>query len=65
MSKTFGAPVMRVTIHAVWSLYAARLVTDIVMDSDDGVSYTVPIYEGYALSHAISQLDLVGRDLTE
>ena len=62
MFKTFNTPAMHRGIQAVLSLYASGRTTGVVMDSGDGVSHIVPIYEGFSLLHAILRLTGARRD---
>lgn len=65
MFEVFDVPAFYLAIQAVLSLYSSGNTTGLVVDSGDGVTHTVPIYEGYSLSHAIDRIDLAGRDLTD
>lgn len=65
MFETFGVEGVYIAIQAVLALYASGRTTGIVVDAGHGVSHTVPIYEGYALPHAIIRLDLAGADLDD
>jgi actin len=65
MFETFGIPALYVANQAAMALYSTARTTGIVLESGDGVTRAVPIYEGHALPHATMRLDMGGRDLTD
>lgn len=43
---------------------ACFVIEGVVLDSGDGVSHSVPVFEGYCLPHAVQRFPLAGVDVT-
>jgi actin-related protein len=65
MFETFGVQGLYVAIQAVLSLYSNGRTTGMVCDSGDGVTHTVPVYEGYQVPHAVKKNYIAGRAITD
>jgi len=63
--ETFSCPALFVSAQAILALYASGRTTGVVLDAGDGVTHAVPVYEGFAMSHAVMRSDIAGRDVTE
>ncbi|KAJ8508140.1 hypothetical protein ONZ45_g9552 [Pleurotus djamor] len=64
MFENLNVPSLHITNQAPLSCYASGRVTGVVLDSGDGVTHAVPVYDGSPIPHAILRVDFAGRDLT-
>ena len=63
--ETFNVPALYISMQAVLSLYSTGRTTGVVLDSGDGVTHSVPIFEGFALPHSVMRNDIAGREVTK
>lgn len=63
--ESFNVPALFISMQAVLSLYASGRTTGVVLDSGDGVTHAVPIFEGFAVNHSLMRIDVAGRDVTK
>jgi actin beta/gamma 1 len=63
--ESFKARNYFVAIGALLGLYATGKDDGIAVDSGDGVTHAVPVWQHYPIANAIRRMPLAGRDLTE
>jgi len=64
MFETYGFNGAKVNIQAMLVLYAQGLLTGVVVDSGDGVTHIVPVWEGICPPTLIKRLNVAGRHIT-
>ncbi|XP_037351050.1 actin-like protein 7A [Talpa occidentalis] len=62
--ETFNTPAMHIAYQSRLSMYSYGKTSGLVVEVGHGVSYVVPIYEGYPLPSITGRLDYAGSDLT-
>ena len=60
MFETFKVPALCFFNSASLSLFASGRTRGIVLESGGGVSHAVPIFEGFALAHAVLRTEVAG-----
>ena len=65
MFETFKVKSFQVCNTAALSMYSTGKVSGLVVESGEALTYTVPVFEGFALPHAMMKLELAGGDVTD
>jgi len=64
MFEKYGFASMQVQTQAMLTLYAQGLLTGVVLDSGDGVTHVIAVYDGFVPAKLTRRLDLAGRHVT-
>lgn len=56
---------VNISVQAMLTLYAQGLLTGVVVDSGDGVTHIIPVWEGFSIPHLTRRINLAGRNITD
>ncbi|XP_053226636.1 actin-like protein 7A [Podarcis raffonei] len=63
--ESFCTPAMHIAYQSRLSMYSYGKTSGLVVESGHGVSYVVPIYEGYTMPSITERVDYAGSDVTQ
>lgn len=65
MFEKFKVKSLAIFNTAVLSLFSTGRTRGLVVESGEGVTQAVPVFEGYAIPHAIFKMEVAGYDITQ
>lgn len=65
MFEKFKVKSLAIFNSAVLSLFSTGRTRGLVVESGEGITQAVPVFEGYAIPHAIFKMEVAGYDITQ
>ena len=64
MFEKFGFEGIQVGVQAIFALSAEGYQSGLVLDSGDGVTHCIPVYQGFLLRPFVRRINMAGRHVT-